>query len=64
MPERRLLPTLKAVYTAVDGEAAKAALAEFEDSDVTQCYLSTVATWRRAWSEVIPLHDYAQTDLV
>ncbi|MCA3521298.1 MAG: IS256 family transposase [Rhodobacter sp.] len=49
---------LKAVYTAVDAEAAELALAEFENSDLTRRYPAIAPGWRRAWNEVIPFLDY------
>jgi putative transposase len=50
--------TLKGVYTAVDVEAAQAALSEFEKSDLAKCYPAIATSWRRAWNEVIPFLDY------
>ena len=49
---------LKAVYTAVDADAAEAALTEFEDSDLAAKYPAIAPSWRRAWNEVIPFLDY------
>jgi putative transposase len=49
---------LKAVYTAVDAEAAEAALAEFEDSDLAARYPAIAPSWRRAWNEVVPFLNY------
>ena len=49
---------LKAVYTAVDVEAAEAALAEFEETDLATRYPAIAPSWRRAWNEVIPFLDY------
>jgi len=49
---------LKAIYTAVDVEAAELALAEFEDSDLARRYPAIAPSWRRAWNEVIPFLDY------
>lgn len=57
--DRKAVATaLKAVYTAVDAEAAEAALAEFEDSDLAARYPAIAPSWRRAWNEVIPFLDY------
>ena len=50
--------TLKAVYTAVDAEAAEVALAEFEDSDLARQYPAIAPSWRRARNELIPFLDY------
>ena len=49
---------LKAIYTAIDAEAAEAALAAFEQSDLAAKYPAIAPSWRRAWSEVIPFLDY------
>ena len=49
---------LKAIYTAVDADAAELALAEFEDSDLAKRYPAIAPSWRRAWNEVIPFLDY------
>jgi beta-glucosidase/6-phospho-beta-glucosidase/beta-galactosidase len=39
-------------------EAAEAALADFEDSDLALQYPAIAPSWRRAWNEVIPFLDY------
>ena len=39
---------LKAIYTAVDADAAELALAEFEDSDLARRYPAIAPSWRRA----------------
>ena len=49
---------LKAVYTAIDAEAAEAALVEFEQCDLAAKYPAIAPSWRRAWNEVIPFLDY------
>ena len=49
---------LKAVYTAVDAEAAEAALAAFEQSDLAGKYPALAPSWRRASNEVIPFFDH------
>jgi len=49
---------LKAVYTAVDAEAAEAPPVNFQDSDLVRQYPAFAPSWRRAWSEVIPFLDY------
>jgi putative transposase len=49
---------LKAIYTAVDANAAERALAEFEESDLARRYPAIAPSWRRAWNEVIPFLDY------
>jgi len=49
---------LEAVYTAVDVEAAEAALAGFEETDPAARCPAIAPGWRRAWPEVIPFLDY------
>jgi putative transposase len=49
---------LKAVYTAINVEAAQDALAAFADSDLANRYPAIVPSWRRAWNEVTPFLDY------
>jgi putative transposase len=51
---------LKAVYRAVDAEAAALALNEFEESPWGQKYPAITAAWRRNWSEVIPFFAFPQ----
>jgi len=47
--DRKAVATaLKAVYTALDVEAAEAALAEFEESDLAKRYPPIAPSWRRA----------------
>ena len=48
---------LKAVYTAVDADAAEATLAAFEESDLAAKYPAIAPSWRRAWNEVIAFLD-------
>ena len=55
---RAVAAALKAVYTAPHAEAAEAALAEFEESDLAARYPAIAPSWRRAWAEVIPFLDY------
>ena len=38
----------KAIYTAVDADAAEMALTEFEDSDLAKRYPAIASSWRRA----------------
>ena len=57
--DRKAVATaLKAIYTAIDAQAAETALAEFEESDLAARYPAIAPSWRRAWSEVIPFLDY------
>jgi len=51
---------LKAVYRALDAEAAARALNEFEESPWGQKYPAIVAAWRRNWSEIIPFFAFPQ----
>jgi len=51
---------LKAVYRAVDAEAAALALNEFEESPWGQKYPAITAAWRRNWTEVIPFFAFPQ----
>ena len=48
---------LKAVYTAVDADAAEATLAAFEESDLAAKYPAIAPSWWRAWNEVTPFLD-------
>ncbi len=53
--DRKLLAAaLKPIYTALNAEAAEAALDEFERGPWGQKFPTVVATWRRAWDRVIP----------
>lgn len=51
---KSLASALKAIYRAKDADAAKAALAEFEDGPWGKKYPAVGQAWRRHWSEVIP----------
>jgi len=51
---------LKAVYRAVDAEAAASALTEFEEGSWGRKYPAITAAWRRNWSEVIPFFAFPQ----
>ena len=46
------------LIAVVDAQAAEAALAEFEQSDLARQYPAIAPSWRRAWNEVIPFLDY------
>jgi putative transposase len=52
---------LKAVYRAVDAQAAALALNDFEESPWGQKYPAITAAWRRNWSEIIPFFAFPQT---
>ncbi|MGI5133769.1 MULTISPECIES: IS256 family transposase [unclassified Streptomyces] len=50
----KLVPALKAIYTAPTEQAAEQALQEFSASELGQRYPAVVRTWQAAWSEFIP----------
>ena len=53
--DRKALATaIKPIYTAVNAEAAEAALNEFEAGAWGQKFPTVVGAWRRAWDKVIP----------
>ena len=53
--DRKALATaIKPIYTAVNAEAAEAALSEFEAGTWGQKFPTVVSAWRRAWDKVIP----------
>ncbi len=53
--DRKALATaIKPIYTAVNAEAAEAALNEFEAGAWGQKFPTVVSAWRRAWDKVIP----------
>jgi putative transposase len=49
-----LVAALKTIYTAPTAEAARNALDTFEASPLGDRYATVVASWRRAWTQVIP----------
>jgi len=49
---------LKAVYRALDADAAARALTDFEDGPWGRKYPAITAAWRRHWTEVIPFFAY------
>ena len=51
---RPLAQALRPIYTAVNAEAAEAALDAFEQAPLGQKFPTVVAAWRRAWDRVIP----------
>ena len=51
---RALAAALKPIYTAPSMEAAEAALAAFEQGPWGQKFPTVAASWRRAWTHVIP----------
>ncbi|MFB7621065.1 IS256 family transposase [Kitasatospora sp. NPDC056181] len=50
----KLVPALKAIYTAPTEQAAEHALEEFAASDLGVRYPAVVRTWQAAWSEFTP----------
>lgn len=56
---RAVAAALKPIYTAANEDAARAALDEFEASDLGGKYAATVATWRAAWTRFIPFLEFA-----
>lgn len=50
----KLVPALKAIYTAPTEQAAEAALADFAASDPGTRYPAIVRTWQAAWSGFTP----------
>ena len=51
---RALAAAIKPIYTAVSAEAREAELAVFEAGPWGQKFPTVAASWRRAWSNVIP----------
>ena len=51
---RALAAAIKPIYTAASAESAEAELAAFEAGPWGQKFPTVVASWRRAWSNVIP----------
>lgn len=51
---RELAAAIKPIYTAASAEAAEVELAAFEAGPWGQKFPTVVASWRRAWSNVIP----------
>lgn len=51
---KALAAAIKPIYTAASAEAAEAELDAFEQGQWGQKFPTVVASWRRAWSHVIP----------
>ena len=51
---KALAAAIRPIYTAINAEAAEAALDEFEQGVWGQKFPTVVAAWRRAWDRVIP----------
>ena len=52
---------LKAIYTAVDADAAELALVEFEDSDLARRYPAIAPSWRRGHAYPTPARTCPRT---
>ena len=55
---KALAAELKAIYQAVNAEAAEAALTEFEQGTWGKKFPPIAAAWRRQWTQVIPFFAY------
>ena len=55
---KQLAAALRPVYTALNAQAAEAALAEFERGAWGRRHPNVAAAWRRAWERVIPFFAY------
>ena len=51
---KQLAAAIKPIYTAVSAEVAEAELDAFEQGPWGKQFPTVVASWRRAWSNVIP----------
>ena len=51
---KQLAAAIKPIYTAVSAEAAEGELNNFESGPWGQKFPTVVASWRRAWSKVVP----------
>jgi putative transposase len=51
---KALAAAIKPIYTAPSAEAAEAALSAFETGPWGERFPTVVASWRRAWSHVVP----------
>ena len=56
---RTVAAALKHIYTAVNQDAALAALEAFEASEMGRKYPATAATWRAGWDRFIPFLEFA-----
>jgi putative transposase len=54
-----LAAALRPVYTAVDADAAEAALEAFAAGPWGERFPTVVASWRRAWAHVVPFFAFA-----
>ena len=56
---RQIAAALKPIYTAINAEAAHAALREFEAGEWGRRYPTIAAAWQRRWDNVIPFFAFA-----
>jgi putative transposase len=55
---RHLCAGMRPVYTAVDLDAAEAALLEFADSALGRKYPAAAGVWERAWEKFVPFLEF------
>jgi putative transposase len=55
-----LCAAMRPVYTAVDLDAAEAALLEFADSPLGRKYPAAAGVWERAWERFVPFLEFEQ----
>lgn len=58
---RALAAAIKPIYTAPSADAAAAELGSFEMGPWGQKFPTVVASWRRAWTQVIPFFAFPPT---
>ena len=51
---KKVAAGLRPIYTAVNEDAARVALEDFQTSDLGQKYPATVSAWANAWDRFIP----------
>lgn len=56
---KKVAAALRPIYTAVNEDAALAALETFEASDFGRKYPATTATWRASWDRFTPFLEFA-----
>jgi putative transposase len=55
---RALAAAVRPIYTAVDMDAAEAALLEFADSPLGRKHPAAVSVWERAWDRFVPFLEF------
>ena len=53
-----LCQAMRPIYTAVDADAAEAALLEFADSELGRKYPASAGVWERAWDRFTPFLEF------